>query len=142
MYVHPDRIGDSDPAGAVLAMTERVGRDALLRQQAAIMDRPDSLPGLPGIACPTLVLCGRQDGPTPVECDKEIVAAIPGARLIAIENSGHLTPMERPLAESLGKPESPRPQDGGCRCPGPPARSLWVNNEDLWYYAPGGSLRG
>ena len=45
---------------AVRAMTERIGRDAFLRQQAAIMGRPDSLPGLPGIACPTLVLCGRQ----------------------------------------------------------------------------------
>ena len=85
---------------AVLAMTERIGRDAFLRQQAAIMGRPDSLPGLPGIACPTLVLCGRQDGPTPVECHQEIAAAIPGARLTVIEDSGHLTPMERPEAVS------------------------------------------
>ncbi len=100
MYVHPDRIEDAGLAEAILAMTERIGRDAFLRQQAAIMGRPDSLPGLPGIACPTLVLCGRQDGPTPVECHQEIVAAIPGARLTVIEDSGHLTPMERPEAVS------------------------------------------
>jgi pimeloyl-ACP methyl ester carboxylesterase len=100
MYVHPDRIEDAGLAEAVLTMTERVGRDAFLRQQAAIMGRPDSLPGLPGIACPTLVLCGRQDGPTPVECHQEIAAAIPGARLTVIEGSGHLTPMERPEAVS------------------------------------------
>ena len=61
MYVHPDRVEDADLADAVLAMTARVGRDAFLSQQAAIMGRPDSLPGLAKIACPTLVLCGRQD---------------------------------------------------------------------------------
>jgi pimeloyl-ACP methyl ester carboxylesterase len=46
------------------------------------------------------VLRGRQDGPTPVECHQEIAAAIPGARLTVIEDSGHLTPMERPEAVS------------------------------------------
>ncbi len=96
MYVHPDRLQDAVLADAVLAMTARVGRDAFLRQQAAIMGRPDSRPGLPGIACPTLVLCGRQDGPTPVECHQEIAAAIPGAKLTVIEDCGHLSPMERP----------------------------------------------
>ena len=96
MFVHPDRIDDGALAEAVLAMTVRVGRDAFFRQQAAIMGRPDSLPGLPKIACPTLVLCGRQDGPTPVECHEEMAAAIPGAKLTVIEDCGHLTPMERP----------------------------------------------
>lgn len=96
MFVHPDRVADPVLSEAVLAMAERVGREAFFRQQAAIMGRPDSLPGLSAIACPTLVLCGRQDGPTPVECHEEIAAAIPGAELIVIEDSGHLTPMERP----------------------------------------------
>ncbi len=96
MYLHPDRVEDAALADAVLAMTARVGREAFLSQQAAIMDRPDSLPGLPAIACPTLVLCGRQDGPTPVECHEEIAAAIPDAKLTVIEDCGHLSPMERP----------------------------------------------
>jgi pimeloyl-ACP methyl ester carboxylesterase len=96
MYVHPDRVADAGLAQAVLAMTARVGRDAFLRQQAAIMGRPDSLPGLSEIACPTLVLCGRQDGPTPVPCHEEMAAAIPGAKLRVIEDCGHLSPMERP----------------------------------------------
>ncbi len=96
MYLHPDRLQDAELTDAVLAMTARIGRDAFLSQQAAILGRPDSLPGLPGIACPTLVLCGRQDGPTPVECHQEMAAAIPGARLTVIEDCGHLSPMERP----------------------------------------------
>ncbi len=62
------------------------------------MGRPDSRPGLPEIACPTLVLCGRQDAQTPVECHQEIAAAIPGAKLTVIEDCGHLSPRERPEA--------------------------------------------
>ncbi len=96
MYVHPDRLQDAGLTDAVLALTARVGRDAFLSQQAAIMGRSDSLPGLAEIACPTLVLCGRQDGLTPVECHQEIAAAIPGAKLTVIEDCGHLSPMERP----------------------------------------------
>ena len=60
--------------------------------------RPDGRPDLPRIACPTLVLCGRQDQPTPVEHHEEIAAAIPSARLVVIEDCGHLAPMERPQA--------------------------------------------
>ncbi|MHA1153642.1 MAG: alpha/beta fold hydrolase [Alphaproteobacteria bacterium] len=97
MYVHPDRVEDPGLADAVLAMAARIGREVFLSQQAAILGRPDSLPGLSKIACPTLVLCGRQDGPTPVECHEEIAAAIPGAKLTVIEDCGHLTTMERPV---------------------------------------------
>jgi pimeloyl-ACP methyl ester carboxylesterase len=47
---------------------------------------------------PTLVLCGRQDGLTPLERHEEIAAAIPNARLSVIEDCGHLSTMERPAA--------------------------------------------
>ena len=96
MYLHPDRVEERALADAVMAMTACFGRDVFFRQQAAAMGRPDSLPGLPRIACPTLVLCGRQDRLTPVACHEEIAAAIPGATLTVIEDCGHLSPMERP----------------------------------------------
>jgi hypothetical protein len=41
MYLHPDRLEDAALADAVLAMTARVGPDAFLSQQAAILGRPD-----------------------------------------------------------------------------------------------------
>ena len=45
--VHPDHL--AGPVGqAVIAMAERVGRDAFLRQQAAILGRPDSAAGPAG----------------------------------------------------------------------------------------------
>jgi pimeloyl-ACP methyl ester carboxylesterase len=88
----------SDPAfvEAVTSMTLRVGRDAFIRQQMAILGRPDSRPGLSRIRVPTLVLCGRQDQATPVEVAREIASDIEGARLVVVEECGHLATMERP----------------------------------------------
>ncbi len=103
LLLHPDRLpnaplADATLTGAVMAMAERVGAAAFLRQQHAIMSRPDSRPDLPSIAAPTLVICGRQDALTPLEKSEEMAAAIPGARLAVIEECGHLATMEQPQA--------------------------------------------
>lgn len=95
VFLHPDRLADKALTEAVTAMTARVGKDAFLRQQSAIMGRIDNRPNLPAIRCPSLVLCGRQDQLTPLEWSEEIAALIPGARLEVIEECGHLSTMER-----------------------------------------------
>lgn len=98
LLVHPDRIAEQPLADEVMAMAERVGLDAFLRQQRAIMTRPDSRPELGRISVPTMVICGRQDALTPLERSQEIAAGIKGARLAVIEECGHLSTMERPQA--------------------------------------------
>jgi pimeloyl-ACP methyl ester carboxylesterase len=98
VLVHPDRTNDAELTGEVMAMAERVGRDAFLRQQKLNMDRPDSRPMLPSISCPTLVLCGRQDAISTLEMHAEMADAIPGARLAVVEECGHLATLERPHA--------------------------------------------
>lgn len=97
-FIHPDRLQDGTLTDAIMEMTQRVGKDAFLRQQNAIMGRMDSRPHLAAIKVPTLVLCGREDVMTPIERHSEIAGAIPEARLAVIEDSGHLTTMERPQA--------------------------------------------
>ncbi len=94
--LHPDHLADADLCQAVLEMAERVGREAFLRQQQAILDRPDSRPDLPGIRVPTTVVVGSHDQLTPPAMAAEMAALIPGARLITVDGSGHLPPMERP----------------------------------------------
>jgi len=81
---------------AVQEMTLRVGSDAFCRQQAAIMERPDSRPQLPLIQCHALVLCGREDKATPLEMSREMAADIPAAQLVVLEDCGHLATMEEP----------------------------------------------
>ena len=98
VYLHPDHLSDERLTGIVLAMAERIGRDAYLRQVAAIMTRPDGRADLPRIAVPTLVLCGREDEATPLGLHEEITALIPRARLAVIERCGHLSTIEQPDA--------------------------------------------
>ncbi len=74
------------------------GAQVYLRQQKANAARPDRRAGLGAISCPTLVVCGRQDILLPLDHSEEIAAAIPGATLVVIEDSGHIPTMERPQA--------------------------------------------
>ncbi len=98
LLIHPMRLGDRRLSALVGAMADRVGRKAYLRQQRAILARPDSRPGLGSIRCPMVILGGRQDPLAAPGLLKEMAAAIPGARLIVIEDCGHLAPLERPEA--------------------------------------------
>jgi pimeloyl-ACP methyl ester carboxylesterase len=98
VYVHRDRRGDEALKRIVRAMAEETGLDGYLRQQRAIMSRPDSRPGLAAIKCPTLVLVGEGDEATPPELAHEIAAGIPGSRLAIIPESGHLSTLEQPQA--------------------------------------------
>lgn len=96
LFVHESRLTDDALIADVTAMADSVGKDAFLRQQKAIMNRPDSRPGLPGISCPTLVLCGREDVLTPPGLSEEIAGLVPRADLVLIDDCGHLSTMERP----------------------------------------------
>jgi pimeloyl-ACP methyl ester carboxylesterase len=89
-------VGDEVLAGRIVAMAQRVGAEAYVRQQTAILSRPDSLPTLATVRCPTLVLAARQDERAPVAVHEELAAGIPGARLVVLEDCGHMAPMERP----------------------------------------------
>jgi len=97
LLVHPSRL-ETPLAQEVMDMAERVGSEAFLRQQTAIMHRPDSRPDLPGITVPTLVACGAEDILTPPDLHVEMAGLIPGARLVQFEGSGHLPTMEVPEA--------------------------------------------
>ena len=97
-FVHPNRYGDVALRAVVRAMAEETGAEAYLRQQQAIIGRPDSRPMLGAIQCPTVMLVGEQDRGTPPELAREIAAGIAGARLVVVPDCGHLSTLERPQA--------------------------------------------
>jgi pimeloyl-ACP methyl ester carboxylesterase len=94
--LHPDHLQQAAITNAITEMAARVGKDAFIRQQRAIMARIDSRPYLQKIICPILVLCGREDNITPIELHEEMVASMPGATLTIVEHSGHLSALEQP----------------------------------------------
>ena len=98
VFVHRDRQHDEALRERVRVMAEETGAQVFLRQQNAIMTRPDTRPLLPTIKCPTLVLVGDGDELTPPALAQELAAGIPGARLVTVADCGHLSTMERPEA--------------------------------------------
>jgi len=98
IFVHRNRHGDEALKRLVRTMAEETGAQAFLRQQHAIIARGDARPLLATIRCPTLVLVGEGDELTPPALSEEIVAGIPGARLVVVPDSGHLSTLEQPVA--------------------------------------------
>jgi pimeloyl-ACP methyl ester carboxylesterase len=98
LFVHPKRLEDAELRQRVSRMAEDVGADAFVRQQRALMARPDARSRLAAIRCPTLVLVGDADELTPPALAEEIAASTAGARLVVVTNCGHLSTMEQPAA--------------------------------------------
>jgi pimeloyl-ACP methyl ester carboxylesterase len=95
--VHPSRMKYNSIVDTVYSMGHRIGKEAFLRQQRAIIGRIDSRPHLGKIAgCPTLILCGRDDVLTPLDLHEEMATAIPGSSLVVIDECAHLSTMGQP----------------------------------------------
>jgi pimeloyl-ACP methyl ester carboxylesterase len=98
LFIAEDRLGDADLVGTIRKMATETGPETFSRQQAAIMARPDSVPTLSQIACPTMVVVGDRDSLTPPALAREIAGGIAGARLEIIPGSGHISTLEKPDA--------------------------------------------
>lgn len=94
--VHPSLREGTALKGIHVAMCRDVGPQGYVRQQKACRARIDSRPMLGSIHCPTLVIVGAQDEPTPPELAEEIACGIPGARLVKVPECGHFSTIERP----------------------------------------------
>lgn len=91
---------ERDPAldATLRAMVARMSPEIHGRQIAALLGRHDATPLLATIRCPVLVGVGRHDAWSPPEQHAAIAAAIPQARYVIFEDSGHMAPLEAPQA--------------------------------------------
>lgn len=94
--VNRARSYDPQIVGTIRAMARNVGKEAFYRQESAIIRRIDSRTHLAAIRCPTLVLCGHQDAITTPLLHQELASGIDGAKLVVIEDCGHLSTIEQP----------------------------------------------
>lgn len=94
--VHPERLQDRTLIESILAMIGRKTAGIFAAQIRALLHRPSADGVLRAIGCPTLVICGRQDGWSPLPRHEQMTQMIAGASLTVIEDSGHMVTMERP----------------------------------------------
>jgi pimeloyl-ACP methyl ester carboxylesterase len=95
--IHPTRLSDRAVVDPIIEMATHVGAEGFVREQRAIMARPDSRPLLVDIKVPTVVISGREDRTIPLARAEEMSADISHSRLVVLEQCGHMAPLERPV---------------------------------------------
>lgn len=99
--VHPDQLG-TPLFESILDMIERRTPAQFEAQITALLGRPDANPVLKSLACPTVVICGRQDTWSPLARHEQMATLISAAEVVvaAVEDSGHMSTMEQADAVS------------------------------------------
>jgi len=92
--VHPDRANDRALLDRLQAMALRNGKEVFIRQLSAL--RSDGYAELQKIHCPTLIVASRNDQLSSVAEAQQMQAQIPAAKMVLIEDCGHMTPLEKP----------------------------------------------
>jgi pimeloyl-ACP methyl ester carboxylesterase len=95
--VHPSQLANPAVVEPIMEMARHIGPEGFVREQRAIMARPDSRPMLVDIKLPTLVISGRQDQSIPLARAEEMAADISNSRLVVLEDCGHMAPLEKPV---------------------------------------------
>lgn len=98
MAFHPERANDAELAARYLAFVLEAGAGQLVRQNRAVIARPDARRHLPALRCPVLVMGGEDDQLTPPSLSREIASLVPGAQLVLLPQCGHMLTMEQPEA--------------------------------------------
>lgn len=92
------RRNEQSLVAALQEMARAVGAEAFLHQVSMQLSRRDNRALLATIRCPTLVVAGREDQVCPLERQNELIEALPNATLVVVEQCGHLSPIEQPVA--------------------------------------------
>jgi pimeloyl-ACP methyl ester carboxylesterase len=102
---HPDAQANAAITNEYLRVILAAGADQLVRQNRAVIKRPDARQHLARVRCPALVMWGDSDQLTPPECAREIASLIAHSKAVEISHCGHMLTMERPdkvTAQLLG----------------------------------------
>lgn len=97
-FVLPAHLDDPSIAGVIRQMSLELGKDTMLAQFAASMERPDLMERLPQLRCPVLIVGSEQDAMVQAADLRAMAACIPSARLELVGASGHMVPLEAPHA--------------------------------------------
>jgi pimeloyl-ACP methyl ester carboxylesterase len=97
---HADSVKDRALVQRYVDFVLAAGARQLIRQNRAVISRPDARLHLQLVRCPTLVMCGQDDQLTPPECSAEIAKLVSHAKLVTLPRCGHMLTMEKPAEVS------------------------------------------
>jgi len=91
---HPDNA--QALAAEYLRFVLAAGAGQLIRQNRAVISRPDARLHLARLTCPVLVMCGEDDQLAPPGHSRQIAALCSNAKLVMVPRCGHMLTMEQP----------------------------------------------
>lgn len=93
---HPRQAADAAMVQRYLDIVLGAGAEQLIRQNRAVMRRPDARQHLDSVRAPVLLVCGNEDRLAAPECTREMAALLPNAEVVWIAECGHMLTMEKP----------------------------------------------
>lgn len=93
---HPAQAVDEVLVQRYLDIVLGAGATQLIRQNRAVMRRPDARTHLPSLGAPVLLMCGDKDRLAPPECTREMASLLPQAEVVWVPECGHMLTMEKP----------------------------------------------
>ncbi|MFE7084185.1 alpha/beta fold hydrolase [Priestia megaterium] len=100
-YLLPNMVSpnaEDQISSTIIKMAEHIGKDTMIKQMTALINRPDGRKTLQGVECPTLLLTGEEDVLCTTDTHKEMNKHLSHSELVIIKNSGHMTTLEQPEA--------------------------------------------
>lgn len=94
--LHPSHHDDQATIDLIQQMALDLGKDVLITQFRASMDRPDVMDRLHEITCPVLLVGAREDKLVNPDILPEMQPFFPNARLRIYDGTGHMIPLEVP----------------------------------------------
>ncbi len=96
--LHEAHLGDQSIIDIIQQMALDLGKDVLLAQFTASMERPDLMERLAEITCPVLIVGANGDQLVDPAHLQEMQRHLPDSRLHLHDDTGHMIPMEAPQA--------------------------------------------
>jgi pimeloyl-ACP methyl ester carboxylesterase len=95
-FVLPAHVDEPSIAGVIQRMSLDLGKETMLAQFAASMERPDLMERLQELRCPVMIVGSEQDMMVRMADLREMAQRVPGAQLEILSGSGHMIPLEAP----------------------------------------------
>jgi pimeloyl-ACP methyl ester carboxylesterase len=95
-FVLPGHLDDPSITGVIQQMSLDLGKETMLAQFAASMERADLMERLRELRCPVLIIGAEDDAMVRAADLRAMAEQVPGAKLEIITGSGHMIPLEAP----------------------------------------------